>query len=199
MMSLTKKPKIPHYKVLILGDKAVGKSCFLIRFTENKFQEIYLSTAGMDYKYKDVMYEEGKTIRLQIWDTAGQERYRTITTGLFKGAAGIILMYDITDKQTFNNVREWIKSIEEETSKKVILILVGNKVDKKEREVLKAEGEQIAEEYNFPFFETSAQSGLNVNSVFETLAKLIVEKKAQSANQGHKLTNTKNNEKKKCC
>ena len=198
-MSLTKKPKIPHYKVLILGDKAVGKSCFLIRFTENKFQEIYLSTAGMDYKYKDVMYEEGKTIRLQIWDTAGQERYRTITTGLFKGAAGIILMYDITDKQTFNNVREWIKSIEEETSKKVILILVGNKVDKKEREVLKAEGEQIAEEYNFPFFETSAQSGLNVNSVFETLAKLIVEKKAQSANQGHKLTNTKNNEKKKCC
>ena len=198
-MSLTKKPKIPHYKVLILGDKAVGKSCFLIRFTENKFQEIYLSTAGMDYKYKDVMYEEGKTIRLQIWDTAGQERYRTITTGLFKGAAGIILMYDITDQQTFNNVREWIKSIEEETSKKVILILVGNKVDKKEREVLKAEGEQIAEEYNFPFFETSAQSGLNVNSVFETLAKLIVEKKAQSANQGHKLTNTKNNEKKKCC
>ena len=198
-MSLTKKPKIPHYKVLILGDKAVGKSCFLIRFTENKFQEIYLSTAGMDYKYKDVMYEEGKTIRLQIWDTAGQERYRTITTGLFKGAVGIILMYDITDKQTFNNVREWIKSIEEETSKKVILILVGNKVDKKEREVLKAEGEQIAEEYNFPFFETSAQSGLNVNSVFETLAKLIVEKKAQSANQGHKLTNTKNNVKKKCC
>ena len=198
-MSLTKKPKIPHYEVLILGDKAVGKSCFLIRFTENKFQEIYLSTAGMDYKYKDVMYEEGKTIRLQIWDTAGQERYRTITTGLFKGAVGIILMYDITDKQTFNNVREWIKSIEEETSKKVILILVGNKVDKKEREVLKAEGEQIAEEYNFPFFETSAQSGLNVNSVFETLAKLIVEKKAQSANQGHKLTNTKNNEKKKCC
>ena len=198
-MSLTKKPKIPHYKVLILGDKAVGKSCFLIRFTENKFQEIYLSTAGMDYKYKDVMYEEGKTIRLQIWDTAGQERYRTITTGLFKGAVGIILMYDITDKQTFNNVREWIKSIEEETSKKVILILVGNKVDKKEREVLKAEGEQIAEEYNFPFFETSAQSGLNVNSVFETLAKLIVEKKAHSANQGHKLTNTKNNEKKKCC
>ena len=198
-MSLTKKPKIPHYKVLILGDKAVGKSCFLIRFTENKFQEIYLSTAGMDYKYKDVMYEEGKTIRLQIWDTAGQERYRTITTGLFKGAVGIILMYDITDKQTFNNVREWIKSIEEETSKKVILILVGNKVDKKEREVLKAEGEQIAKEYNFPFFETSAQSGLNVNSVFETLAKLIVEKKAQSANQGHKLTNTKNNEKKKCC
>ena len=198
-MSLTKKPKIPHYKVLILGDKAVGKSCFLIRFTENKFQEIYLSTAGMDYKYKDVMYEEGKTIRLQIWDTAGQERYRTITTGLFKGAVGIILMYDITDKQTFNNVREWIKSIEEETSKKVILILVGNKVDKKEREVLKSEGEQIAEEYNFPFFETSAQSGLNVNSVFETLAKLIVEKKAQSANQGHKLTNTKNNEKKKCC
>ena len=198
-MSLTKKPKIPHYKVLILGDKAVGKSCLLIRFTENKFQEIYLSTAGMDYKYKDVMYEEGKTIRLQIWDTAGQERYRTITTGLFKGAVGIILMYDITDKQTFNNVREWIKSIEEETSKKVILILVGNKVDKKEREVLKAEGEQIAEEYNFPFFETSAQSGLNVNSVFETLAKLIVDKKAQSANQGHKLTNTKNNEKKKCC
>ena len=113
-----KNKKIPHYKILILGDQAVGKSSFLIRFTENKFQEIYLSTAGMDYKYKDVIYEEGKTIRLQIWDTAGQERFRTITPGLYKGAVGIILMYDITNKQTFENVREWINSIEKEAKKK---------------------------------------------------------------------------------
>ena len=195
-----KNKKIPHYKILILGDPAVGKSCFLARYVENSFENVYMSTAGMDYKYKDVELGDGKLIKLQIWDTAGQERYRTLTTNLYKGAVGIVLIYDITNKKTFDNVRSWITSIEEETSKKIILILVGNKADlKDERKVQKEEGEDIAKEFNLPFFESSAQSGLNVKSVFETLAKLIVEKKAQSANQGQKLTNIKNVEKKKCC
>ena len=195
-----KNKKIPHYKILILGDPAVGKSCFLARYVENTFENVYMSTAGMDYKYKDVELGDGKLIKLQIWDTAGQERYRTLTTNLYKGAVGIVLIYDITNKKTFDNVRSWITSIEEETSKKIILILVGNKADlKDERKVQKEEGEDIAKEFNLPFFESSAQSGLNVKSVFETLAKLIVEKKAQSANQGQKLTNIKKVEKKKCC
>ena len=195
-----KNKKIPHYKILILGDPAVGKSCFLARYVENTFENIYMSTAGMDYKYKDVELGDGKLIKLQIWDTAGQERYRTLTTNLYKGAVGIVLIYDITNKKTFDNVRSWITSIEEETSKKIILILVGNKADlKDERKVQKEEGEDIAKEFNLPFFESSAQSGLNVKSVFETLAKLIVEKKAQSVNQGEKLTNIKKVEKKKCC
>ena len=195
-----KNKKIPHYKILILGDPAVGKSCFLARYVENTFENVYMSTAGMDYKYKDVELGDGKLIKLQIWDTAGQERYRTLTTNLYKGAVGIVLIYDITNKKSFENVRSWITSIEEETSKKIILILVGNKADlKDERKVQKEEGEDIAKEFNLPFFESSAQSGLNVKSVFETLAKLIVEKKAQSANQGQKLTNIKNVEKKKCC
>ena len=195
-----KNKKIPHYKILILGDPAVGKSCFLARYVENSFENVYMSTAGMDYKYKDVELGDGKLIKLQIWDTAGQERYRTLTTNLYKGAVGIVLIYDITNKKTFDNVRSWITSIEEETSKKIILILVGNKADlKDERKVQKEEGEDIAKEFNLPFFESSAQSGLNVKSVFETLAKLIVEKKAQSANQGQKLTNIKKVEKKKCC
>ena len=195
-----KNKKIPHYKILILGDPAVGKSCFLARYVENSFENVYMSTAGMDYKYKDVELGDGKLIKLQIWDTAGQERYRTLTTNLYKGAVGIVLIYDITNKKTFDNVRSWITSIEEETSKKIILILVGNKADlKDERRVQKEEGEDIAKEFNLPFFESSAQSGLNVKSVFETLAKLIVEKKAQSANQGQKLTNIKKVEKKKCC
>ena len=195
-----KNKKIPHYKILILGDPAVGKSCFLARYVENSFENVYMSTAGMDYKYKDVELGDGKLIKLQIWDTAGQERYRTLTTNLYKGAVGIVLIYDITNKKTFENVRSWITSIEEETSKKIILILVGNKADlKDERKVQKEEGEDIAKEFNLPFFESSAQSGLNVKSVFETLAKLIVEKKAQSANQGQKLTNIKKVEKKKCC
>ena len=195
-----KNKKIPHYKILILGDPAVGKSCFLARYVENSFENVYMSTAGMDYKYKDVELGDGKLIKLQIWDTAGQERYRTLTTNLYKGAVGIVLIYDITNKKTFENVRSWITSIEEETSKKIILILVGNKADlKDERKVQKEEGEDIAKEFNLPFFESSAQSGLNVKSVFESLAKLIVEKKAQSANQGQKLTNIKKVEKKKCC
>ena len=195
-----KNKKIPHYKILVLGDPAVGKSCFLARYVENTFDNIYMSTAGMDYKYKDVDLGDGNQIKLQIWDTAGQERYRTLTTNLYKGAVGIVLIYDITNKKSFASVKPWIESIEEETDKKIILVLVGNKVDlKDEREVLKEEGEDIASKFKIPFFEASAQSGLNVKSVFETLAKLIFEKKVQSVSQGEKLTNIQNVEKKKCC
>ncbi len=193
--------KEPHFKILVLGDPSVGKSCFLIRYTEDTFQDVYLSTIGMDCKYKDVILEEDKSIRLQIWDTAGQDRFRSITKNLYKGAAGIMLIYDITNRNTFDNVKKWVNSIKEEVTSKVVIILVGNKIDlDKKRQVQTDEGEQIAEEFDMPFFECSALTGENINSAFETLAKKLVEVKAKAKQHGEQLKQNKvGGEKKSCC
>ena len=193
--------KEPHFKILVLGDPSVGKSCFLIRYTEDTFQDVYLSTIGMDCKYKDVILEEDKSIRLQISDTAGQDRFRSITKNLYKGAAGIMLIYDITNRNTFDNVKKWVNSIKEEVTSKVVIILVGNKIDlDKKRQVQTDEGEQIAEEFDMPFFECSALTGENINSAFETLAKKLVEVKAKAKQHGEQLKQNKvGGEKKSCC
>ena len=196
--------KTNHFKILILGDHAVGKSCFIIRYTDDTFQDVYLSTIGMDCKYKDINLENGKSIRLQIWDTAGQDRFRSLTKNLYKGASGIILIYDISQRKTFDNVKGWIESIKEEVSSKVVIVLVGNKIDKiEEREVKKVEGEELAEELKLPFYECSALTGENINNAFLGLARKLVETKEKVENRGEKLTKVPvkdtNNKKKPCC
>ena len=96
------------YKVLLLGDSTVGKTCFLLRYCDNDFQESHLSTIGLDYRLKTMTLNNGKKIKLQIWDTAGQDKYRSITKNYYKGAHGIILIYDVTNYQTYENVKNWI-------------------------------------------------------------------------------------------
>ena len=193
--------KEAKYKILILGDSKVGKSCFLTRYADKTYQEDYLSTIGMDYKIKNYELENGDIIKLYIWDTAGQDRFRSITSNYYKGADGIILIYDITKQETFNNVRNWITSIKEEAPAKVVLILVGNKVDdEKNRAVPKSEGEKIADEYNLPFLECSAKSDINVTETFDVLVKRIVEINPKNK-QGQKLQQNRIvfGEKKKFC
>ena len=193
--------KEAKYKILILGDSKVGKSCFLTRYADKTYQEDYLSTIGMDYKIKNYELENGNIIRLYIWDTAGQDRFRSITSNYYKGADGIILIYDITKQETFNNVRNWITSIKEEAPAKVVLILVGNKVDdEKNRAVQQSEGEKIADEYNLPFLECSAKSDINVTETFDVLIKKIVEINPKNK-QGQKLQQNRIvfGQKKKCC
>ena len=193
--------KEAKYKILILGDSKVGKSCFLTRYADKTYQEDYLSTIGMDYKIKNYELENGDIIRLYIWDTAGQDRFRSITSNYYKGADGIILIYDITKQETFNNVRNWITSIKEEAPAKVVLILVGNKVDdEKNRAVQQSEGEKIADEYNLPFLECSAKSDINVTETFDVLIKKIVEINPKNK-QGQKLQQNRIvfGEKKKFC
>ena len=193
--------KEAKYKILILGDSKVGKSCFLTRYADKTYQEDYLSTIGMDYKIKNYELENGDIIKLYIWDTAGQDRFRSITSNYYKGADGIILIYDITKQETFNNVRNWITSIKEEAPAKVVLILVGNKVDdEKNRAVQQSEGEKIADEYNLPFLECSAKSDINVTETFDVLVKKIVEINPKSK-QGQKLQQNRIvfGEKKKFC
>jgi len=193
--------KEAKYKILILGDSKVGKSCFLTRYADKTYQEDYLSTIGMDYKIKNYELENGDIIKLYIWDTAGQDRFRSITSNYYKGADGIILIYDITKQETFNNVRNWITSIKEEAPAKVVLILVGNKVDdEKNRAVQQSEGEKIADEYNLPFLECSAKSDINVTETFDVLIKKIVEINPKNK-QGQKLQQNRIvfGEKKKFC
>ena len=192
--------KEAKYKILILGDTQVGKSCFLTRYADNSFQDEYLSTIGMDYKIKNYQAEDGSTIKLYIWDTAGQDRFRSITRNYYKGADGIILIYDITNEESFNNVKHWINSIKEEAPDKVVIILVGNKVDDEEnRKIKKENGEKISQEFKLPFFECSAKADINVNSAFEALIKKLIEINPKDKS-GDKLKKDKQKvERKKFC
>ena len=164
------------FKILLLGDSEVGKSCFLMRYSDNVFVENYITTIGLDYKLKSVKLDSGKTIKVQLWDTAGQDKYRTIAKYYFKGSHGILLLYDVTKQSSFQNIRDWIQDIREEVSQKAIIFLIGNKIDLVDkRKISKEKGIELAEEYKLPFFEASAKSGENVDEVFKALYKKISE------------------------
>ena len=165
------------YKVLLLGDSTVGKTCFLLRYCDKTFQEAHLSTIGLDYRLKSMTLQSGKNIKLQIWDTAGQDRFRAITKNYYKGANGIILIYDVTNRQSYENVKNWITQIREEANPNVVIYLAGNKVDVSEEEkvVKTEEGKKIAEEFNLPHYETSAKNGVNINRIFEELVEKVDE------------------------
>ena len=194
------KQKQTLYKILLLGDSSVGKTCFLMRYVNNTFQDVHMSTIGLDYKLKSVQLDDGNIIKIQIWDTAGQDRFRSITKNYYKGAHGIILIYDITTKQTFQNVKNWITTIKEEVSDKVKIILVGNKIDDEEsRKVSTEEGEKMAKEYGLDFYETSAKTGVNIDSTFKEMAEKIFETYTKEEKKGNKLVCKKSEIKKKNC
>ena len=171
------------FKLLLIGDSGVGKTCILVRFSEDAFNSTFISTIGIDFKIRTVEIE-GKKIKLQIWDTAGQERFRTITTAYYRGAMGIMLVYDVTHEKSFENIRNWIRNIEENASADVEKMILGNKCDLEDsRVVTKERGSMLATEHDIKFFETSAKSGLNVEEAFLTLARDIKEKMDKPAPQ----------------
>ena len=158
------------YKVLLLGDTTVGKTCFLMKYTDKTFQDIHMATIGLDYRLKSMKLKSGKNIKLQIWDTAGQDRFRAITKNYYKGSHGIILIYDVTNIQTFENVKSWVNQIREEASTNVIIYIAANKIDmEEERKVSKEEGEEKAKYHNVAFLETSALNGTNIEKAFQEL------------------------------
>ena len=161
-----------YIKLLMLGNSGVGKSSLLSRFTDNYFPLFLMGTAGIDFKHKYVTIEE-KKIKLEIFDTAGQERFHSITTNYYNGVMGIILIYDISDKISFDDVHKWMVQIKENVGEDVLIFLVGNKIDK-EREVLTEEGETLAQKYKVFFVETSAKEANNVDEIFMDLVKDIL-------------------------
>ena len=182
-------------KFIIIGDSGVGKTCFLMRFADDSFTTSHISTIGIDFKIKPITID-GKNIKLQIWDTAGQDRFRTITQTYYKGAMGVILAYDCTDENSFNNVRSWIKQLEAHATPGVCKVLVGNKSDSPNKKVDPSRGEELAKEYGMNFFDASAKNNINVKETFYYLAKEVKDKTlpnaAKTANTGIKIdaTNT---------
>ena len=162
------------YKVLLLGDSTVGKTCILLKYTDKIFQETHMMTIGLDYRLKVMQLQSGKEVKLQIWDTAGQDRFRSITKNYYKGSHGIILIYDVTSLKTFENVKSWVSQIHEEISDKVVIYLVANKIDMDDlRKVTKEEGKKLAEELDVPFVETSAKTGENIDYIFSDISERI--------------------------
>jgi len=163
-------------KLLMIGDSGVGKTCLLLRYANDSFSPTFITTIGIDFKIKNINLD-GKRIKLQIWDTAGQERFRTITTSYFRGAQGILLVYDVTDRQTFISIRNWVAQIQMHADVNVNKILIGNKCDMQDlRQVSHEEGESLAKEYNIHFFETSAKNDTNVEKSFLTIATDVKER-----------------------
>ncbi|CAK7356296.1 unnamed protein product [Dovyalis caffra] len=161
------------FKLLLIGDSGVGKSCLLLRFADDSYLESYISTIGVDFKIRTVE-QDGKTIKLQIWDTAGQERFRTITSSYYRGAHGIIVVYDVTDQESFNNVKQWLNEIDRYASENVNKLLVGNKCDLTANKVVSYEtAKAFADEIGIPFMETSAKNATNVEQAFMAMAAEI--------------------------
>ena len=189
------------FKLLIIGESGVGKTCLLLRFTDDSFTANHLTTIGIDFKIK-IINLENKLIKLQIWDTAGQERFRTITKTYYKGAHGIILTYDVTDANSFKNIRNWIKQIEANAQTNVCKVLVGNKCDKPDRTVTEEEWKKLAEDFGMILFETSAKTNKNVSEVFNYLTTEILKSNAgKTTSDNKKLSSEVNNKsgKKGCC
>jgi Ras-related protein Rab-1A len=161
------------FKLLLIGDSGVGKSCLLLRFAEDTYTESYISTIGVDFKIRTIELE-GKTIKLQIWDTAGQERFRTITSSYYRGAHGIIVVYDVTDPESFNNVKQWLHEIDRYACENVNKLLVGNKCDlESKRAVQTDQAKEFADSLGIDFLETSAKNSTNVEKAFHTMASHI--------------------------
>uniref|UniRef100_G3WVF7 small monomeric GTPase n=1 Tax=Sarcophilus harrisii TaxID=9305 RepID=G3WVF7_SARHA len=146
------------FKVMLVGDSGVGKTCLLVRFKDGAFLAgTFISTVGIDFR---------------IWDTAGQERFRSVTHAYYRDAHALLLLYDVTNRASFDNIQAWLTEIHEYAQKDVVLMLLGNKVDSTQERVVKREdGEKLAKEYGVPFMETSAKTGLNVDLAFKAIAK----------------------------
>jgi len=161
------------FRYIIIGSTAVGKSQIIKRFTTDTFNEKYGATIGVEYDEKNIEIE-GKITRIQIWDTAGQERFKSITRGYYKNCVCAIIVYDITSRESFNDITNWIKDCKNYSPKTVLMALIGNKCDLEENRLISTEeGQQLADKNEITFYETSAKEGTNIKEVFQKTGEKI--------------------------
>ena len=195
------------FKLILIGDSYVSKSNILLKYLKNQFNENSKTTIGVEFGTKNIIINN-KRIKIQIWDTAGQERYRSITSAYYKGAKGALIVYDITRKNTFDNIDKWITDLKLNGDKNICIIILGNKSDLiDKREINKNDGIKKAEMYKTAFLETSALNGDNISKAFDELIEQIVinnknifqDDNENEIDKGVNLNDEKNNNKKKCC
>lgn len=162
-------------KLLLIGDSAVGKSSILLRFTDDTFSDKHAATIGVDFKTRDMNFQ-GRRIRTTVWDTAGQEKFRSLTSSYYRGTHGIVLVYDVTNRDSFQHVEDWLQEIETYCSEdECVKLLVGNKIDLEARAVTSEEGQRFAREKNMVFIETSAKTTAGIRQTFEELVQKVLE------------------------
>ena len=196
------------FKVLLLGNSNVGKSSLFLRFVDDVWNDTFVPTIGVDFKIKTFEIDS-KKIKMQIWDTAGQERFKNIISSYYRGAHGILLLYDVTDKESFKNLSNWLIEIEKNASKNILRILIGNKCDLEDKRVIThAQGKEFADTQGLKVIETSAKKNLNVSEAFETLGRELMnagaEKKIEKQKENKKISVAKAQDlttqnKKGCC
>ena len=165
-------------QLLVIGDSSVGKTSLITRYTNGTFKEEYLATVGLDY-YSKVEAINNQTINIKLWDTAGQERYKALTQNYFRNAEGVLLTFDVTNTDSFNNLKDWIGSIKTNMESKNIflpLIIVGNKIDMEDaREINKEDAEKFVSDNSYKYFETSAKTGEGVDDAIRDLVNQVLE------------------------
>ena len=179
------------FKLLLIGNSSVGKSSLLFRFVENVWDDSFVPTIGVDFKLK-TLEVNGKKVKLQIWDTAGQERFKNITASYYRGGNGVLVVYDITERESFDNLTSWLIEIEKNANKNVYKLLIGNKYDLEDkRKVTYQEGKDFAESNGMKFIETSAKDNTKVQEAFELLTSEIMKSAVNKDKGMEKKDNTK--------
>lgn len=191
------------YKILIIGNSNVGKSSIIEQFTKNKFNKSLGTTVGIDFDMGNILIEE-EIVRLQIWDTAGQERFRNITSSYYRGCDGVFIVYDVTNRETFNNIQYWYNELKKYADNEYVLYLICNKIDLGERCVSYDEGENMAKKIDAKYMEISATSNLLTKMSFNQIAQDIYEKKnkkySTNLKNSHSIDLTQiDTNKKSCC
>lgn len=186
-------------KLLLLGDSGVGKSSLLTQYVEDDFHDVFISTIGIDFRNKTLQID-GKRVKLRIWDTAGQERFRTLTTQFYRGSQGVLMVYDITNRETFTNITHWMQQIKDNVETDPQILIVGNKSDlSSQRQVTLKEAMKLAKSYGCQHFEVSAKTDQGVKVAFQRLAEEVVHNQIKKApkvpdkpNRGSSQSNNSN-------